>query len=523
MAVYDTASALLGGKYWEILAKESQEAYEQFGAKTRVRKTKKGLREDVLNCVEARELIFLLGNDLIKYRTPDEIIKVACDTVSKKINRPVTGALHFNKSLTSLHAHIIYSERELLDEPMMKVAERNLFFDANGKRRYKKSEILDENKNLLPGCKIISKGEVYESHCFGSIKKEMLNQKWLQDIKDEIMNLRNGDLKTDIEITQYDPKTGKLPQQYIGNRVPKWKAERIAKCNEMVKSYNQYVEDGWLSQDDAAMILAAYSSSMDKYRVVEWYLNQIRQQLEGEKEIRKLEINRMVMKAKLRTGPYWQRYAEIRDATWEVFIKAQRKEFEEIRKYRELQRELYIKNSYVVKDNESGEEVRKLYSRKKLEANNYFETLEDLRNEQRKHEKTLAVQRKYQEIAKGRQQIVRSLLRAGASEDVIKKAMANYEEAMKLLQNYGTNPNEDFELRRLKVAQWSLAKAKVEAEKHIEKLSEEQTKAEESKLETVAEEEYQAFKKGEEIQENTDQIIVEKEKTSKQIETSLSL
>ena len=45
----------------------------------------------------------------------------------------VASALHHNKAKTNLHIHLIFSERQELDVPERKIAERNLFYDENRK------------------------------------------------------------------------------------------------------------------------------------------------------------------------------------------------------------------------------------------------------------------------------------------------------------------------------------------------------------------------------------------------------
>ena len=50
----------------------------------------------------------------------------------------------------------------MLEEPIEKIATRNMFYDENGKHVRTKKEILDENGQIREGCKIIPKGEAYE-------------------------------------------------------------------------------------------------------------------------------------------------------------------------------------------------------------------------------------------------------------------------------------------------------------------------------------------------------------------------
>lgn len=531
LATYDNAADLLDGQYWKILAKECQAAFKQSGVKTRMVKDMSGdLIEQDLQCVEGRELFFLLGNELLERMTPDEILKTAVDAVSEKTGRPAAGALQFNDDRTSLHVHVIFAERELLDDPVVKVAERNLFYDADGKRRYKKAEILDEEGQLLPGCRIIKKGEIYESRCFGSVDPKFSRKGWLKEVKtDCVLKLRNGALKGDVEITEYDPSTGMLPQQYIGKALYEknpQKAKRITQYNAMVRKYNDAVQRGLIDQKQAMMIQQAVLQTEAEYRneELEYYLTQIQAlqedelaeqaQIQATQAAKKSSLSSIMASAAARSGRfnaggsdglYWQKYKEIRDQTWEAFIQGQRTEFKAIRECWDARRDLDFQNSHY--EFEKGVIVgRKLNKRSELEEAGYFTQRDQIKEDMNRHKKILATQRKYQDVAKGRQKIVRALLLAGADEATIKSAMREYEEAMKLLQNYVQNPDFDLENRRLKAAQTSLALAQGRAERHIKKLEEKKLQ-EENPLEQQAEKEYQEFQKGEDAATGSKTVV----------------
>ena len=55
------------------------------------------------------------------------------------------AVLHHNRRKTNYHIHLIFSERELLDEPSVKMASRNMFYDENGKHVRTKKEICTED------------------------------------------------------------------------------------------------------------------------------------------------------------------------------------------------------------------------------------------------------------------------------------------------------------------------------------------------------------------------------------------
>ena len=69
------------------------------------------------------------------------------------------SALHHNKRKTNYHIYLIFSERELLPEPIEKIATRNMFYNEQKKHVLTKKEILDDSGNVRKGCKIIKKAK----------------------------------------------------------------------------------------------------------------------------------------------------------------------------------------------------------------------------------------------------------------------------------------------------------------------------------------------------------------------------
>ena len=142
-ATYETNPA----PFWDDLAHECQTEFKRSGAHGR--------------CIEARELIIALPRSLQQFN-PSELLKHFTEEFKREYGVECSSALHHNPRKTNYHIHLIYSERTLLDNPVKKTAGRNLFFNAAGKRVRTKKEILDEGGGLLPGCRIVPKGEVYE-------------------------------------------------------------------------------------------------------------------------------------------------------------------------------------------------------------------------------------------------------------------------------------------------------------------------------------------------------------------------
>ena len=64
------------------------------------------------------------------------------------------AALHHNKTKTNYHIHLIFSERKLLENPIAKVATRNMFYNESGKRIRTKQEILNESGGIRKAVKL---------------------------------------------------------------------------------------------------------------------------------------------------------------------------------------------------------------------------------------------------------------------------------------------------------------------------------------------------------------------------------
>lgn len=277
LAVHDGAADKAEGTYWRQLAAECQESskYTAAGKKT----------------VEGRELALALSNSLLDRMTPEEIAKELAESFEQRYNRPAIVAVHWNKTKSNLHAHLIFSERELLKEPKEKVAPRAMFFDEQGQRRYKKAEVLDDQGDVRPGCRIVAKGEIYERKIFGPVDRQFgdKHQAWLKTMKTEwLLPLRNGKLQGDVEVTEYDPSSGKLAYQHVGNKAQNMKngttKAQIEAYNAEVKTWNRNVDRGLLPVPVAEELGAKVSRQKQKntllHRINEfvrgWWITEIK-------------------------------------------------------------------------------------------------------------------------------------------------------------------------------------------------------------------------------------------------------
>lgn len=222
-AVYETTDR----HYWTELAKCNQRDFQKSGTEGK--------------CIEAREFIIALPESFPDLFDPDKLLQLFTDRFKEKYGVECVAALHHNKRKTNYHIHLIFSERELLPEPIEKTATRNMFYDEQGKHARTKKEILDENGNVRKGCKIIKKGEIYERNIFTAKNKLFKQGDFVDEVKHFYTDLINTLVKNDKEkLHVFDENGLYLATKKIGKNNPK--AEQIQTDNEYRMRWNREVD-----------------------------------------------------------------------------------------------------------------------------------------------------------------------------------------------------------------------------------------------------------------------------------------
>ena len=241
-AVYETTDR----KFWTELAKCNQEEFKKSGTEGK--------------CIEARELIIALPESFVDY-DPDKLLKLFTEHFKQNYGVECIAALHHNKRKTNYHIHLIFSERKLLDEPVEKIATRNMFYDETGKHVRTKKEILDEAGQLRSGCRIIAKGEVYERNIFTIKDSRFKSDSFLDEVKRSYTDLINIYVRDDKEKLKVFDKNGVyLPMKKVGKNNPK--AEQIEADNRVRTMWNQTVDRALVSGVPEKQILEVKRSEI---------------------------------------------------------------------------------------------------------------------------------------------------------------------------------------------------------------------------------------------------------------------
>ena len=243
-AVYETTDR----RFWTELAKCNQEEFKKSGTEGK--------------CIEARELIIALPESFVDYE-PDKLLKLFTEHFKQNYGVECIAALHHNKRKTNYHIHLIFSERKVLEEPVEKIATRNMFYDENGKHVRTKKEILDESGQLRSGCKIIPKGAVYERNMFTTKDSRFKSDSFLDEVKrsyTDLINIYEKDDKKKLKV--FDRNGVYLPMKKIGKNNPK--AEQIRTDNQHRAMWNQTVDRALISGVPERQILEVKQSEIGR-------------------------------------------------------------------------------------------------------------------------------------------------------------------------------------------------------------------------------------------------------------------
>ena len=255
-AVYETTDR----SYWTELARCSQQEFKKSGVEG--------------NCIEARELIIALPESLYEQGMPDMLLKSFTDKFKEKYGVECVAALHHNKRMTNFHIHLIFSERQLLAEPVIKIATRNMFYDEHGNHVRTKKEILDEAGNIRKRCKVIGKGEVYEKKLFTSKNTRFKQEDFLDEVKLFYTRMINHWVTDEKDrLTVFDRNGPYLATKKIGRNNPK--VEQIEQDNKLRMDWNREVDRAIISNvpmDDILQIKREHITEPIK-RSIEIYGN----------------------------------------------------------------------------------------------------------------------------------------------------------------------------------------------------------------------------------------------------------
>ncbi|MDU4952178.1 MULTISPECIES: MobA/MobL family protein [Clostridium] len=285
-ATYQTEGAT--SEFWKNLARENQLDFKASGSAGK--------------CIEGREFIIALPESFVQY-SADDVVRLFTETFHRRYDVECSAALHHNKTKTNYHIHLVFSERKMLQQPEVKIATRNMFYDGQGNHRRTKKEILDEQGNLRAGRSIISKGEVYESHIFTKKEEWFKNKAFTKEVKELFIHTINCYVKEDAEKLSVFQQGGVyLATKKIGKNNPK--AEEIKVDNATRQEWNRTVDVALVEgvpEEDILKIKQEKitDKTLQSIRTYGWLPDMFCQIIRGAKEF----LQEMIFKFKLLPKP----------------------------------------------------------------------------------------------------------------------------------------------------------------------------------------------------------------------------
>ena len=190
-------------------------------------------------------MIIALPESFTEYQQ-DRLLQLFTNHFKQNYGTECIAALHHNKRKTNYHIHLIFAERKLLYEPIVKTASRNMFYDEKGKHVRTKKEILGEDGEIQEGCRIVKKGEVYEKKLFTAKDERFKSNSFLEEIKHsytDLINIYVQDEKQKLQV--FERGSVYLATKKIGKNNPK--AQEIEADNQKRREWNRAVDMSLIS------------------------------------------------------------------------------------------------------------------------------------------------------------------------------------------------------------------------------------------------------------------------------------
>lgn len=229
--LYTTYCTTNDSDFWTELIEENQREFHKYNCGGK--------------CVEAREWIIALEESLVQ-ENPNKIIRAFVDAFKEKYGVECVAALHHNESKTNYHIHLIFADRKLLAEPVIKVAERRMYYDEQGRHSRTKKAVCDSDGRLREGCTVIEKGEVYEKTIFAGKVEHFKEKAFQEEVKQLFTEINNSFIKDESRRLQvFDRDSVYLPTKKIGKNNPR--EEQIKADNAVRQEWNRAADGALVS------------------------------------------------------------------------------------------------------------------------------------------------------------------------------------------------------------------------------------------------------------------------------------
>ena len=220
LASYSTQSM----NEWEILFDYNQQKFNEEKEKGNWMMDQRSSDGKEAKAVEAKMFVVALPNEKAK-QNPEELVKDLADDWVSEHQTDCYIALHWNKTHTNLHAHILASERKKKESKEVRRAKRNRYYDSNGKECKKADAVRIVHKGDI----ISGQNELYESG-----KIDLKSKAALDKIKEHYSKMLGTEMFKDDGLH--------IPQQHLP-RINERSSEEVLEDYERKREYNAAVKE----------------------------------------------------------------------------------------------------------------------------------------------------------------------------------------------------------------------------------------------------------------------------------------
>ena len=226
LASYSTQSV----QEWEILFDYNQQKFAEEKEKGNWMMSQKSSDGKEAKAVEAKMFVVAVPNERAE-QNPNELVKELADDWVSEHQTDCYIALHWNKTHTNLHAHILASERKKKESSEIKRAKRNRYYNVDGKECKKADAV-----------RIVHKGDIIsgQNELFESGKIDLKSQNALDQIKEHYSKLLGTELFKDDGLHLAQTHLPRINERSTEKVLEEY--ERKREYNATVKEFNEIVD-----------------------------------------------------------------------------------------------------------------------------------------------------------------------------------------------------------------------------------------------------------------------------------------
>ncbi len=240
---------------------------------------------------EARELVIALPNEMSE-KFSDEVLEDFSHELAQELlgkNRDYEFALHWNKAQTNFHMHLLFSERERINELTPKVYKRDMWFDKttnrmakanaeNAELRHKKGDVMKDKQGNIR----------YDETPFTKKDKKFTERSWIKSHQETIQKVLS---EYNFVLDIFDNKH-EIAQKKLHKGASEDYLEYATHWNQNANKINQTVKK-------------EQNTLLKEYNVLKPLMNEYKFFSGKEKEMEKAELNLKIYKNNGYSGHKW--------------------------------------------------------------------------------------------------------------------------------------------------------------------------------------------------------------------------